>query len=97
MIKQTRLATEDRHIIEVRLEVENRWESLDRTTSGRFELSGSCRYHFGEKRLDNLWTDRVHLQITESDGSVRPVRGVLAIITVGGGLTEALHQFIPSA
>jgi len=54
MIKQTWLPTEDRHIIKVRLEVEDRWESLDRTTSGRFELSGSCRYHLGEKRLDNL-------------------------------------------
>ena len=81
-VKQTRLATEDHHIIEVRLEVEDMWKSLDGMTSGRFELSGSCRYHLGEERLDNLWTNRVHLQITEPDGSVRPVKGGLRVLSL---------------
>ena len=82
MIKQTRLATEDHHIIEVRLEVEDRWESLDGTTSARFELSGLCFYHLGEERLDNLWADRVHLEIREQDGSVHPVKGSLRVLSL---------------
>ena len=44
-IKQTRPATEVRDVIEVRLDVEDRWESLDGTSSLRFELSGLCRYY----------------------------------------------------
>ena len=74
-IKQIRLATEARDIIEVRLEVEDRWESLDGTTSLRFELSGSCRFHLGDEQLANLTTDVVHLLMTEPDGSVRAVKG----------------------
>ena len=61
--------------IEVRLAVEDRWESTDGGTSLRFELSGSCRYHLGSKRLADLRTDVVHLLMTESDGSVRAVKG----------------------
>ena len=73
--KQTRLATEARDVIEVRLEVEDRWESPDGTISLRFELSGSCRYHLGSGRLADLRTDVVHLLITELDGSIRAVKG----------------------
>ena len=74
-IKQTRLATEARNVIEVRLEVEDRWESPDRATSLRFELSGSCRYHLENERLADLRTDVVRLLMTEPDGSVRAVKG----------------------
>ncbi len=74
-IKQTRLATEARDVIEVRLEVEDRWESPDRATSLPFKLTGSCRYHLGSGRLADLKTDVVHLLITEPDGSVRAVKG----------------------
>ena len=74
-IKQTRLATEARDVIEVRLEVEDRWGSPDGATSLRFELSGSCRYHLGNERLADLRTDVVHLLVTEPDGSVRAVKG----------------------
>ncbi|MXW11924.1 MAG: hypothetical protein F4Z73_03420 [Synechococcus sp. SB0668_bin_13] len=94
-VKQTRLATEDCHIIEVRLEVEDKWESLDGTTSAHFELSGSCRYHLGEKCLDNLWTDRVNLQIIEPDGSVHPVKGGLGVISLGGGSYRGTAPFYP--
>ena len=74
-IKQTRLATEAREIIEVRLEVEDIWESPERVTPLRFKLSGSCRYHLGDERLANLRTDAVHLMMTEPDGTVRAVKG----------------------
>ena len=78
-IRQTRLATEVRDVIEVRLEVEDRWESPGGGTSMRFELSGSCRYHLGSERLADLTTDIVHLLMTEPDGSVRAVKGSYAI------------------
>ena len=74
-IKQTRLATEACEIIEVRLEVEDRWKSPERATPLCFKLSGSCRYHLGEKRLADLRTDGVHLTMTEPDGSVHAVKG----------------------
>ena len=93
-IKQTRLATEAPDVIEVRLEVGDRWESPDGATSLRFELSGSCRYHLGDKRLADLRTDVVHLLITEPDGSIRAVKGSHVIlraqaITVG---TARIHS-----
>ena len=74
-IKQTRLATEAHEIIEVRLEVEDRWESPEGATPQSFKLSGSCRYHLGEERLADLRTDAVQLMMTEPDGSVRAVKG----------------------
>ena len=74
-IKQTRLTTEAPDVIEVRLEVEDRWKSTDGSTSLRFELSGSCHYHLGDGRLADLKTDVVHLLTTEADGSVRAVKG----------------------
>ena len=74
-IKQTRLATEARDVIEVRLDVGDRWEGLGGATSLRFKLSGLCRYHLGNKRLADLRTDMVCLLMTEPDGSVRAVKG----------------------
>ena len=78
-IKQTRLATDARDVIEVRLNVEDRWESSDGATSLPFELSGSCRYHLGNGQLADLRTDVVHLLMTEPDGSVRAVKGSYVI------------------
>lgn len=74
-IEQTRLATEDREIIEVRLRVEDRWDSPDGTTSLPFEFSGSCRYHLGSAQLFDLTADAVRLKMTDPDGSVRSVKG----------------------
>ncbi len=67
-IKQTRLTTDDRRFIDVRLEVEDRWESPDGATSRCFKLSGSCRYHLGDKRFDNLH-ETWKLTRDEPDGS----------------------------
>ena len=74
-IEQTRLTTETRDVIEVRLEVEDTWKSADGATSQCFELSGSCRYHLGDHRLADLETDVVRLLTTEADGSARAVKG----------------------
>lgn len=74
-IEQTRLATEARDIIEVRLRVEDRWESPDGETSLPFELSGSCRYHLGDRKLFDLRTEVVRLLMTDPDGSARAVKG----------------------
>lgn len=73
--EQTRLATEAHSIIEVRLQVEDRWESPDGATSLCFELSVSCRCHLADRKLFDLGTDVVHLLVTEKDGSVRAVKG----------------------
>ena len=74
-IKQTRLTTEAREFIEVRLEVADTWASADGATVLPFQLSGSCRYHLGEKRLSDLKADVVRLLSTKPDGSVRAVKG----------------------
>ena len=95
-IEQTRLATEAPEIIEVRLQVKDRWESPDGATSLPFELSGSCRYHLGNKRLADLMTDVVRLQTTERDGSVRSVKGsrvnLRANIAIGLGAPSIVPQ-----
>lgn len=74
-IKQTMLTTEDHRIIEVRLEVKDKWESEDGTKSGLFELRGSCRYHLEKNSLDKLYSEDVGLQVTDPDGSVHGVNG----------------------
>ena len=74
-IRQRRLTTDDRRFIEVRLEVEDRWESPDGATSGCFKLSGSCRYHLGDKCFDNLYATSVRLTIDKPDGSICGVKG----------------------
>jgi len=74
-IKQTRLTTETPEFIELRLDVEDAWESADGTTTLPFRLSGSCRYHLGGERLSDLKADLVRLSTTEPDGSVRAVKG----------------------
>ncbi|MDE0703422.1 MAG: hypothetical protein OXH59_06845 [Rhodospirillaceae bacterium] len=82
-IEQTRLATEARDIIEVRLQVEDRWESPDGAASQRFELSGLCRYHLGDRKLFDLRTDVVRLLMTRPDGSVLAVKGSRAVMRLG--------------
>lgn len=73
-IEQTRLTTEAPDVIEVRLKIEDTWQREEGGTMP-FELSGSCRYHLGEKRLADLETSVVHLLTTGPDGSLRAVKG----------------------
>ena len=67
--------TEARDVIEVRVEVEDSWESVDGATSLPFEFSGSCQYNLGDKGLTDLKAEVVRLKMTEPDGSVRSVKG----------------------
>lgn len=83
-IKQTRLTTEAREVIEIRLEVEDTWESVAGATSLRFKVLGSCHYHLGEDRLADLETEVVRLFTTEPDGSVRAVKGSRVNVSAHG-------------
>ena len=74
-IKQTRLTTDAPEFIEVRLEVEDTWESSDGKKVLPFQLSGSCRYELEDERLTDLEADTAQLLTTEADGSVRAVKG----------------------
>ena len=74
-IKQARLTTEELQFIEVRLEVEDIWQSDDGARTLPFHLSGSCHYHLGDGRLADLKAEVVRLSTTEPGGSVRSVKG----------------------
>ena len=82
-VRQTRFTTEVPGVIEVRLEVEDTWESADGATSLNFQLSGSCHYHLRRKGLANLKADVVQLLTTEPDGSVRAVKGSRVTLRAG--------------
>ena len=74
-IRQTRLTTDEANVIEVRLEMDDVWESSDGATKLDFRLSGSCRYLLDEKRLTELTAREVNLLQPEPDGSKRAVEG----------------------
>ena len=74
-VTQTLLTTDQAEVIEVRLEVEDTWESADGTEVADFRLSGSCHYRLTDKQLSDLTLSRVALLITQPDGSVRAVKG----------------------
>ena len=74
-VAQTRLTTDQADVIEIRLEVQDIWGSLDDATVMDFYLSGSCHYHLDDERLADLITGNVRLSTTQPDGSVRAVRG----------------------
>ena len=87
-VKQTRLTTDLADVIEIRLKMEDTWESADGTTTMEFQLSGSCHYHLADRQLTDLTVENVRLLTTEPDGSVRAVKGsyinVSAHIYAGG-------------
>ena len=74
-VKQTRLTTDQAGVIEIRLEMEDTWESADGAATMEFHLSGSCHYHLANRQLTNLTVRNVRLLTTEPDGSVRAVKG----------------------
>lgn len=85
-VEQTRFTTETREIIEVRLEITDTWKNTDETISFPFELSGSCQYHLGSRRLAELKTEVVRLSMTEPDGSRRSVKGSLVSLSANAWL-----------
>ena len=74
-VKQTRLTTDQAGVIEIRLEMEDTWESPDGATKRDFYLSGSCHYRLADEQLADLTAGNVRLSTTEPDGSVRAVKG----------------------
>ena len=74
-VRQTRLTTDNANVIEIRLEVDDSWESDSGATQLTFHLSGSCRYLLTEKQLTELTAREVNLLQTLPDGSKRAVKG----------------------
>ena len=74
-VKQTLLTTDQANILEVRLEVDDQWESPDGTKVHDFQLRGSCHYRLKDKQLCDLTVSSSRLLTTEPDGSVRAVKG----------------------
>ena len=74
-IRQTPYSTDQADLIEIRLEVEDTWESDDGETVRDFYLSGSCQYNLGEERLTDLKVGNVRLASTQPDGSLLAVTG----------------------
>ena len=74
-VTQTLLTTDQAEVIEVRLEVEDTWESPDGAEVADFRLSGSCHYRLADNQLADLTPSRVGLLTTLPDGSVHAVKG----------------------
>lgn len=74
-IKQARFTTEAPGVIEVRLEVNDIWESMEGAESLPFELSGACQYNLSDSTLTDLKASVVRLTTTGPDGSSRSVKG----------------------
>ena len=74
-VKQTLLTTDQADILEVRLEITDRWVSADSANTMPFHLSGSCHYRLTDETLRDLNASNVRLLSRQPDGSVRAVRG----------------------
>ncbi|MDE0125692.1 MAG: PIN domain-containing protein [Bryobacterales bacterium] len=74
-VKQTLLTTEHPELIEVRLEIEDIWQSADQTETMEFRLSGSCQYRLADEALSDLNAWDVKLLTQQPDGSPRAVKG----------------------
>lgn len=74
-VGQTLLTTDQAGIVEVRLEIQDTWESRGEAGTMEFRLSGSCRYHLADEALRDLSTSNVSLVYHVPDGSTRAVKG----------------------
>ena len=83
-IEQTLLTTDQADVIEVRLEVDDQWESPDGSSVCDFRLRGSCHYRLSDDRLCNLTVWSMNLLTTQPDGSVRAVKGSYTRIRAHG-------------
>ena len=81
-VKQTLLTTNEANVLEVRLEVDDKWESPDGTKVYDFHLRGSCHYRLADDRLCDFTVSNIKLLIPQPDGSVRAVEG--SYISIGG-------------
>ena len=74
-VKQTLLTTDQAGVLEVRLEVDDEWESPDGTKVCDFLLRGSCHYRLTDNQLCDFTVSNIKLLTTEPDGTVRAVEG----------------------
>ena len=74
-VKQTLFTTDQADVLEVRLEVDDQWESPDGTKVHDFYLHGSCHYRLADDQLCDFTVSNIKLLTTEPDGSVRAVKG----------------------
>ena len=80
-VRQTPLATDQREIVEVRLDVQDTWANHDRSRVCNFRLQGSCLLDLSHRDLFNLTPSRVDLTATDQDGTVRAVKGSYVSVT----------------
>ena len=74
-VKQTLLTTDQASVLEVRLAVDDKWESLDGTKVYDFYLSGSCHYRLADHQLCDFTVSNIKLLIPQPDGSIRAAEG----------------------
>ena len=79
----TLLTTDQADVIEVRLEVDDKWENSDEGRIADFSLRASCRYRLTDCQLHDLDVWNIRLMVTQPDGSVRAAKG--SYLNVSGG------------
>ena len=104
MVKQTRLTTDQADVIEIRLEMEDTWESSDGAATMEFHLSGSCHYHLADNQLTDLTVENVELLTTEakrigsgSEGLLRQLIGTRLRRRATAGPAKSRPDYVGSA
>ena len=85
-VKKTLLTTDQADVIEIRLEVDDQWESPDGDRVLDFHLRGSCHYSLSAGRLSDLTASSMRLLTTDPDGSVRATKGSYIGVSAHGYL-----------
>ena len=92
-VKQTLLTTDEPEVLEVRLEITDRWLSADRSTAMPFHLSGSCHYRLADETLCDLNASNVKLFTQQPDGSLRAVQG--SYVRLGASFSAGVRPIRP--
>ena len=94
-VKQTLLTTGQAEVIEVRLEITDIWESVDKAKTMDFRLSGSCHYRLAEEKLCDLTPSNVELLTQLPDGSIRAVKGSYVSVSMHASAAHRLFNRSP--
>ena len=82
-VRQTFLTTDQADVIEVRLEVEDKWENDEDGLVADFFLNASCRYRLTDQQLHDMTVSNLRLMALQPDGSVRAVKGSYVVAFPG--------------
>ena len=74
-VNQQVFTTDQADVVEVRLKVNDRFESAEGAEALEFRLSGSCHYYLSDRELRDLSLTRIGLYMRQPDGTERAVRG----------------------